>query len=263
MAVVTLILTRSPLQELVWMSRKEYRESGDLTGAQKEALYEVKLRKGKAGHVEHLSGRWGTLAVATGPKITAAAFVSSPLAKVPLVGPVIGAAHMIGQVSGVVASNLAGQSTPQVIPFAGRVLELTTDGSGPIAAVKEYSSMERFRNNRGQLGGKGYVMLHPQAKPYGLTVEHGNSVVKTLRTGHSGNCLRVRGGKAGPEQGILIHEAPTIDYLIGCISPRPKGHRAPMPNAPGNPSALAMQEIFDAIGRSAEPRRASLFVMDW
>jgi len=54
-------------------SRKEYRETEGLTDTPKEVLYEVKRPKGKVGHVEHLSGRWGTLAVVTGPKITPAA----------------------------------------------------------------------------------------------------------------------------------------------------------------------------------------------
>lgn len=264
MPVVTLILTRSPLEEFLWMSRDEYRETENLSDTEKAALYEVKRPHNKTGHVTHLSGRWGSLAVVTGPKITKAAFASfsSPLSRLPVVGPAIGTAHMLGQVAGLVGGTLAGATT-QTVALAGRLLELTTDGSGPVTAAKEYTSMERFRSNTGQLGGKGFVMLHPQATPYGLTVEHGNSVVKTLRTGHSGNCLRVHGGKAGAEQGILIHEAPTIDYLIGCISPRPKGHKTPMKNVSGNPSAVSMQEIFDAIGKSSSPRRSSLFVMDW
>jgi hypothetical protein len=264
MPVVTLILTRYPLEEFLWMSRDEYRETETLSEAEKAALYEVKRPHHQVGHVTHLSGRWGSLAMVTGPKITKAAFASfsSPLAKLPLVGAPLGAAHVLGQVAGLVAGNLAG-STTQTVALAGRLLELTTDGSGPVTAVKEYTSMERYRSDKGQLGGKGYVMLHPQAIPYGLTVEHGNSVVKTLRKGHSGNCLRVHGGKVGPEQGILIHEAPTIDYLIGCISPRPKGNKSPMKNEPGNASGVAMQEIFDAIGKSTQPRKSSLFVMDW
>jgi hypothetical protein len=264
MPVVTLILTRYPLEEFLWMSSNEYLETETLNEAEKAALYEVKRSHHKVGHVTHLSGRWGSLAVVTGPRITKAAFASfsSPLARLPLVGAPLGTAHMLGQVAGLVAGTLAGATT-QTVALAGRLLELTTDGSGPITAVKEYTSMERYRSDKGQLGGHGYVMLHPQATPYGLTVEHGNSVVKTLRTGHSGNCLRVHGGKAGPEQGILIHEAPTIDYLIGCISPRPKGHKTPMQNKPGNPSAVAMQEIFDGIGKSTQPRKSSLFVMDW
>src|SRR4029434_10167248 len=153
MPVVTLILTRYPLEEFLWMSRNEYRENETMNEAEKAALYEVKRPHHQIGHVTHLSGRWGSLAMVTGPKITKAAFASfsSPLAKLPLVGAPLGAAHMIGQVAGLVAGTLAG-STTQTIALAGRLLELTTDGSGPVTAVKEYTSMERYRSDKGQLG---------------------------------------------------------------------------------------------------------------
>src|SRR5262245_24277862 len=113
MPVVTLILTRFPLEEFLWMSRNEYREVETMSDAERTALYEVKRPHNKVAHVKHLSGRWGSLAMVTGPKITKAAFASfsSPLARLPLVGAPLGTAHMLGQVAGLVAGTLAGATT--------------------------------------------------------------------------------------------------------------------------------------------------------
>src|SRR4029453_3521378 len=110
MPVVTLILTRYPLEEFLWMSRNEYRETETMSEAEKAALYEVKRPHHQVGHVTHLSRRWGSLGVGTGPKIQQPASPPSspPLAKLPLVGAPLGAAHMIGQVASLVAGTLAG-----------------------------------------------------------------------------------------------------------------------------------------------------------
>src|SRR5262249_33693779 len=105
--------------------------------------------------------------------------------------------------------------------------------------------------------------LHPQpTKPYRLRTESGNRVVKTLRAGHSGDCLRVLDTKRGPEEGILFHEAPNVTWLIGCISPRPKGDLGAFENRNGNPSYLAMNEIFRQLETHAGGK-GHLFVMDW
>lgn len=89
---------------------------------------------------------------------------------------------------------------------------------GTVEEVKRFTTIERFRatSTRGF-----YVQLHPKPAPYGITYEAGNSAVKKLRTAHDGRCFRVHGGKPGAEQGILIHEAPHVGWVIGCISPRP------------------------------------------
>ena len=80
-------------------------------------------------------------------------------------------------------------------------------------------------------------MLHPRPNAYDLTYEPGNPVVQSLRPGYSGNCIRVRGGNPGsPEEGILIHEAPNVTWLKGCISPRPKDDLREFDNSDGNPS---------------------------
>ena len=104
------------------------------------------------------------------------------------------------------------------------------------------------------------MQLHPKPDPYGITYEVGNTAVKKLRAGHDGRCFRVHGGKAGPEQGILIHEAPHVGWVTGCISPRPLNNfGVEFVNAAGNPSFLSMNELFQFVGAA----RADLFVLDW
>lgn len=123
--------------------------------------------------------------------------------------------------------------------------------------MKRFTTVERFKAD----SGKGfYVQLHPQPNPYFITFESGNSAVKKLRTGHDGRCFRVHGGKPGPEQGILIHEAPHVGWVIGCIGPRPlHDFSTDGQNVPGNPSAKAMEELFRLVGRERSP----FFVLDW
>lgn len=173
------------------------------------------------------SGRWGELLALKGPKVTAA--------------------------------RLSPRDTPTGpagIPIGNGTLALTIS-EGEIGEVKRFTSMERFHAD----SGKGYyVQLHPQAKPYTITFEPGNSAVKQLRHGHDGRCFRVNGGRAGPEQGILIHEAPHVGWLIGCISPRPLNNFGiDFANDDGNPSFNAMNELIQFVG--GQP--ADFFVLDW
>ncbi|HEY2013447.1 MAG TPA: hypothetical protein VGH38_08095 [Bryobacteraceae bacterium] len=141
---------------------------------------------------------------------------------------------------------------------------------GGIEDVKRYTTIERFHANGG--GSGFYVQLRPNVPdskskkppgkigPYKVKFEPGNSKVKDLRPGHTGNCFRVRGGISTPEQGILIHEAPNVSWVIGCIGPRPLLNFEPnMKNLPGNPSYVSMQELFQFVGTA----EADFFVLDW
>jgi len=179
------------------------------------------------------SGRWGQMIAVKGPKIKRV--------------------HLSADTGSNSGDGVSGAGS---IAIDTGVLELETEG-GAIAEVKKYTSMERFRSN----DGKGYyVQLHPKAEPYSITYESGNSAVKELRRGHDGRCFRVHGGNKGPEQGILIHEAPHVGWLIGCISPRPlHNYGVEFPNDPTNPSYLSMNELFHFV----DDRRADLFVLDW
>ncbi len=127
----------------------------------------------------------------------------------------------------------------------------------------------------------GYVQLRPNCGsfstkkdgPYEVTVEPGNSAVKDLYrskdhqghpTGpvvHDGNCLRINGAVSRPEQGILIHEAPHVGWLTGCISPRNLSNfQTELVSRPRtNESYTAMTELFQSLGRES----ANFFVLDW
>ena len=67
------------------------------------------------------------------------------------------------------------------------------------------------------------------------------------------------GGATAAQRGILIHEAPRVGWLIGCISPCPKGDRRVYPNEDDNPSQRAMQEMMGAMNRFGAGR-GDLFV---
>jgi hypothetical protein len=95
--------------------------------------------------------------------------------------------------------------------------------------------------------------------PYGLRVERNNSVVRTLRNGHDGICIRVLGGATAQQRGILIHEAPHVGWVIGCIGPRPHGDRRAFDNRPGNPADQTVREIVGELARRGG--NGSLFVL--
>jgi hypothetical protein len=181
------------------------------------------------------SGRWGELIAIRGPKVAGV--------------------QMFPDMGGCAGGDTGSGGCS--VSFGGGRINLITDGT-EIQEWKRYTSMERFKVDG---GGKGYyVQLHPKPNPYGITFENGNSAVKHLRKGHDGRCFRVHGGSPGAEQGILIHEAPHVGWVIGCISPRPLNNFATeFPNSTGNPSYRAMDELFQFVGRSW----ADLFVTDW
>jgi hypothetical protein len=234
------------------------------------------------------SGRWGTLGVLQGPKVSFARTVFNlpqSLSRQELMKPLDDVVNsvpgllyrLLGKASGGSpsaprAKNPSSPAPPTVyyLRFANRILELWTDDS-PIEAFKEYTTIERYRNDRGEIrGGQGFVMLHPKPKtanekPYRIRVEYGNSVVKTLREGHNGNCIRILDTNPGQEEAILFHEANAVGWLIGCISPRPKDDRREdrkvYKNADGNPSYVAMNELMRQL--EAHSNKGSLFVLDW
>ncbi len=187
------------------------------------------LREFRRGHQ---SGRWGELIAVKGPKVTAARLASWSL------------------------SSPLGNAGSSRIPVGNGTLELSMS-EGAVEEVKRFTTIERFHAN----SGRGfYVQLHPKPDPYGITYEVGNTAVRKLRDGHDGRCFRVHGGKPGAEQGILIHEAPNVGYVIGCISPRPLNNfKVEFDNVPGNPSFQSMNELFRFVGGE----RAELFVLDW
>lgn len=181
------------------------------------------------------SGRWGELVAIKGPRIFSVNFFMG------------------------FGNNLFsnGDSAGMVSTEYG-AMNFQSSGEG-VGEVKRFRTIERFRADH---GGKGYyVQLHPRPNPYTVTFETGNSAVKHLHNKkHDGRCFRVHGGKTAAEQGILIHEAPNVSWVIGCIGPRPLNATAlNYPNEVGNPSYNAMDELFNFV----DGGRADLFVLDW
>lgn len=224
MAHVTLVLCRTPLEE---------------------------FRYG------HRSGRWGTLAMVEGPKVF---------------GAIMGGVAQTAAVAGVAAVNALStamapfgmvNAKPGLVPIGlgTKTVSLVTDGT-QVSKLTEFDSMERFRAD----SGRGfYMQTRPRPeKPYRLTMFKSRTVAEL---NGSGECLRVHDhgyvqqGTGNPA-GILVHEAPHVGWLIGCISPRPKNHRIPN-NHDKAPSRQAMTAIFDAMGGFGEGKEASLIVLDW
>ena len=147
------------------------------------------------------------------------------------------------------------------LTLGGQSFTLVTDGSA-VTARAEFDSMERFRADSGP---GFYMQTRPRPRePYRLTMFISSTVAQLNDTGR---CLRVHGHgyvQQGThnEAGILIHEAPHVGWLIGCISPRPKNQRVPS-NEDREPSRQAMDSIFTAMGGFATGKEASLIVLDW
>lgn len=228
MAHVTLILTRTPLDEFV-LDGNQNKDVDELTEEQRLRLYLPRHAPITAKpSIKRKSGRWGSLLVLTGPKVTAASFA------------------------------MAGAAGATVM-LAGRALSLGAEAGG--FRSKEYTTLERYRGSFGSLEqSERFVMMPARDEPYPLRVERGNRVVKTMRDGHSGDCIRVLGGETRAQRGILIHEAPNVGWVIGCIAPRPKGNKGVFSNRDGNPSFNAMKEILETMTAFGHGK-GSLFVL--
>jgi len=224
MAHVTLVLTRTPLDEF---------------------------------HRGRQSGRWGTMLMVEGPKVF---------------GAVVNGVAQSAAMAGVATLNAAAAivrpfaqvpSAPALAAatIAGKRISLLTDGT-LVAQTTEFDTMERFRSDSGN---GFYMQTKPQPmKPYRLTM-YVSSTVARLNT--TGRCLRVhdhgytRQGSGDPA-GILVHEAPNVGWLIGCISPRVTGHKVTN-SEDRSPSRQAINQIFEAMGGFSAGREASLVVLDW
>jgi hypothetical protein len=191
-----------------------------------------------------MAGRFGKLLAVSGPEVTAASLVED---------------------------GGDGDGLLPILPGERRALSLVSDGAA-ITEIRRYTTIERMG---------GYVQLRPNCGtfrvrkdgPYEVVVERGNSAVQHLyqskdRQGrwidpvvHNGDCLRIRGAVTQQEQGILIHEAPNVSWLTGCISPRNLNNfqTALVSRPRTNESFTAMTELFQFLGRET----ANFFVMDW
>jgi len=133
------------------------------------------------------------------------------------------------------------------------VLQITTSEGDGVQEVSRYTTIERMH---------GYIQLKPQEYngklykqgAYQLTYEPANPVVAELKS-TGGRCFRVRGGVTAKEQGILIHEAPHVGFLTGCIGPRRYNDINPGYTTSAH---SAMEELF-----ALQPHPSALFVLDW
>jgi len=177
-----------------------------------------------------MSGRWGSMLVVSGAKISSVAVSQNGGS---------GGGYEVG----------------------GKSLDIQIADGGAVETVAEFDTMERFRADTGR---GFYMQVRPRpAQPYMLTMYRAPLVAKL---NSSGNCLLVHGHGykqqgSGDDAGILVHEAPNVSWLIGCISPREKNHHEQ--NSTPGPSRSAMEAIFDAMGGFSPGRKADLFVLDW
>ncbi len=130
-----------------------------------------------------------------------------------------------------------------------------------VRPTKLFTTVERYRTDAGHLNewGFGYVRMLSRDEPYGLRNEPGNPVVKKYLRRGTGACIRVLGGATLQQQAILIHDAPHVGFVIGCIGPRPHNDRRPYDNVANNPSDMAVQEIMSELAKAKG--KGSLYVL--
>jgi hypothetical protein len=231
---VTLVHTRFPLDEFIYNpgTGENVDDVDNLNPEERSRLY----RTANGQRRPRISGHWGTMAMITGPRIAYASF--TPPAELPH-----GVAH-----------NLE-------MEFVGRRLHLGLQEENQVQSVKLFTTIERYRTDSGQLNewGFGYVRMLSRPEPYSLSNETGNPVVKKYLNRGKGDCIRVLGGATAQQRAILIHDAPHVGFVIGCIGPRPWNDRRAYPNAANNPSDRAVQEIMAELSKANG--KGSLYVL--
>jgi hypothetical protein len=210
------------------------------------------------GRMVRRSALFGRMAVVVGGRVTAAnEFALPDVTSRQFVPGVMRNNDFITAVGNTVTANP--RSTVQTIMLANRQIHLITDGTA-VQVRHEFDTMERYRGDNGQFGAAGFMLTPARPRqPYELTFEEGNRIVAQVNP--NGRCLRVHGHglvqQRGGAAGILIHEAPHIGWLTGCISPRhTTDNRDPGRSVT---TRTAMEEIFAAMGNE---RRALLIVLD-
>lgn len=255
MSQLTLVLTRTPKSEFFFNNsgRRDFNEDENLTDAEMRLKYRKPATDDSAPpDFRHLSGRWGTLGVIKGPKISSAQFSDPPRADAPR-NPT---------------------DTTQYLQFSNRTLKVTTDGQ-VVESIDEYTTIERYRTDGGSIG---YIALHAAPdKAYRIYKESGYDQLIAMRPASNGDYIRImedipdteyrqysqhQRDILEKERAILIHEAVNVSWLTGCISPRPLNDKRAFDQTDNNnPSARVMRTLFAALERS--PRgQGSLFVLD-
>lgn len=226
MSNITLIMTRSPLQEFTVGKR---------------------------------SGRWGKMIVVRGGKVLSGKIIGS-ISQPP---------KFSASVSGTAIKNLAKTENlfsavsqgfkNSYVQLGNMGISLETVGGG-VEVVTEFDTLERYRTDEDKE--KLYVRLKPRPNsPYEIRMDQSKNVSELNKTG---NCFRVLGhdslNSRGVRAGILIHEAPKVSFLLGCIAPREINNRTLGYNR--EPSRRAMEFIFNLMGGFTLGKKAHLLVMD-
>jgi hypothetical protein len=148
----------------------------------------------------------------------------------------------VGQVTEVQLLKGSEQGATSAVVPGGR-LEIAY--SGELQEVARYTTIERFDHNM--------VSMPRRREPYPITWESNNPVVQHLGP-TKGHCFRVHGGKTPAQQGILIHAAPHVGWLTGCISPRRLGDKSLITDS----TYAAMDDLHARIANG----HADLFITD-
>lgn len=231
---VTLVHTRFPLDEFIYETAtgENIDDVDDLNSEERAQLYRTHTGQARP----RISGHWGTMMMIVGPRITHASFTP----RVP---------------------NWRGGERSEEMTFVGRALHLCMMGDVSIASTKLFTTIERYRTDGGHLNewGFGYVRMLSRDLPYGLQNETANPVVRRYLARGKGDCIRVLGGATLQQQTILIHDAPHVGFVIGCIGPRPHNDRRAYQNVAHNPSDLAVREIMGELAKAKG--KGSLYVL--
>jgi hypothetical protein len=260
---VTLIMTRRPLHEFVWIrSGREHYEDIDDTDDARTARFGP-LDHGIRSHAPAaarglISGQWSTMAVVEGPKVYG-------------VNRTPEAADNIASAFGQAGWGFQGKvdmpsfSTAPVT-INGQTVYLITDGTA-VERTTQLDALERFRTN----SKAGFYVRIPSRplKAYGLKCYNAGVVADFhrqygIRTNDPGMCLLVENHDVKQENGelagILLHEAPNPGWLTGCIAPRLPGNRASFDDFRCCIDALDL--IYRAMGGFSYGKTARLFVFD-
>jgi hypothetical protein len=260
---VTLVMTRKPLHEFLWIQgQNDHYEDIDDTDEARTARFGP-LDHGIRSHAPAavrglISGQWSTMAVVEGPEVVG---VSRTPAEADTLARTIVAMRL-----GI--DRLIPFPAPTTVQIAvnGQPVYLVTDGTA-ITRTTQLDALERYRTN----DKSGWYVRLPSrpVQPYRLRTYNADVVADFhrkmgIRTNDPGMCLLVEGHDVRQENGelagILLHEAPHPGWLTGCIGPRTPSNRASADNI--SVCVDALDAIYRAMGGFGYGKTARLFIFD-
>jgi hypothetical protein len=260
---VTLVMTRKPLHEFLWIrGRDDHYEDIDDTDDARTARFGP-LDHGIRSHAPAaarglISGQWSTMAVVEGPRVYA-------VNRTPEGADAIASA-IAGSTWAFDGRLPAPTTATAQITVNGQPVYLVTDGTA-ITGTTQLDALERFRTD----SKAGFYVRLPSrpVRPYGLRTYNADVVADFhrklgIRTNDPGMCLLVEGHDVKQENGdlagILLHEAPHPGWLTGCIGPRTPGNRGSADDVRVCIDALDI--VYRAMGGFTYGKTARLFIFD-